>query len=167
MLHLLEDLFPVLLHYLLDLLLLLVVISVKTHFSDQVKVRDTSQLIKGMSKVLQNLLKYSNGTTISSFCISLLGIFVAFLICIWCFSCNTTFVFKRLRICYGVCIVINSRRVMIIKKRIIRLISVIIPQTTCCFLCNVYYIQANCTLVLQYLDLLHCQLMQYWSLICN
>ena len=29
-----------------------VVISVKTQFSDQVKVRDTSQLIKGMSKVL-------------------------------------------------------------------------------------------------------------------
>ena len=34
-----------------------VVILVKTQFSDQVKVKDTSQLIKGMSKVLQKLLK--------------------------------------------------------------------------------------------------------------
>ena len=44
-----------------------VVISVKKQFSDQVKVRDTSQLIKGMSKPLQKLLNYFNGTAISKF----------------------------------------------------------------------------------------------------
>ena len=35
-----------------------------TQSSDQVKVKDTSQLINGMSKLLQKLLKYFNGTTI-------------------------------------------------------------------------------------------------------
>ena len=44
-----------------------VVISVKTQFSEHVKVNHTSQLIKGMSKVLQKLLKYLNGETISNF----------------------------------------------------------------------------------------------------
>ena len=61
-----------------------------------------------------------------SLCISLLSVFTIFLICIWCFFCNTAFVFKRLRICYGFCIVIGGRS-------IIRFISVIIPETTCCF----------------------------------
>ena len=42
-----------------------VVISVKTQFPDHAKVKDTSKLIKGMSKVHQKLLKYFNGTTIS------------------------------------------------------------------------------------------------------
>ena len=41
--------------------------SVKTKFSDHVKVKDASQLIKGMSKVLQTLLKYFDGITISRF----------------------------------------------------------------------------------------------------
>ena len=44
-----------------------VVILVKTQFPDHVKVKDTSQLIKGMSKVLQKSLKYFNGATISRF----------------------------------------------------------------------------------------------------
>ena len=44
-----------------------VVISVKIQFSDQVKVRDTSQLLKGMSKLLQKFLKCFSGTTISRF----------------------------------------------------------------------------------------------------
>ena len=35
-----------------------------SQFSDQVRVKDTSQLISGISKVLQKLLKYFNGTTI-------------------------------------------------------------------------------------------------------
>ena len=59
-----------------------VVISVKTYFSDQVKVRDTSQLIKDISKVLQELVKCFNGTTMSRFCFSLciilLSVFAAF-----------------------------------------------------------------------------------------
>ena len=38
-----------------------------THFSDQVKMRLISQLIKDISRVLQKLLKYFNGTTISTF----------------------------------------------------------------------------------------------------
>ena len=41
-----------------------VVISVKRQFSDLVKVKYTSQLFKYMYKVLQNLLKCFNGTTI-------------------------------------------------------------------------------------------------------
>ena len=53
-----------------------VVISVKTLFSDQVKMRDTSQLIKGMSKAFQTLLKCFNGATTSR-------IFLAFV-----FSCS-------------------------------------------------------------------------------
>ena len=44
-----------------------VVKSVKTQFSDQVKFKDTSQLIKDMSRLLQKLFKYFNGTTISRF----------------------------------------------------------------------------------------------------
>ena len=44
-----------------------VLISVKTQFLDQVKIKDTSQLIKGISKVFQKLLKYFNGATISLF----------------------------------------------------------------------------------------------------
>ena len=44
-----------------------VVILVKTQFSDHVKVNDTSQLTKDMSRLLQKLLKYFNGTTISRF----------------------------------------------------------------------------------------------------
>ena len=47
------------------------VISIKTEFSNHVKVRHTSQSINGTSKVLQKLLKYSNGTTISRFFFSL------------------------------------------------------------------------------------------------
>ena len=37
-----------------------------TQFSDQVKVKDTSQLINGIFKVLRKLLKYFNGTAIST-----------------------------------------------------------------------------------------------------
>ena len=35
-----------------------------THFSDQVKMRLISQLIKGISRALQKLLKYFNSTII-------------------------------------------------------------------------------------------------------
>ena len=41
------------------------VILVKTQFQDQVKVKDTSQLINGMFRLLQKLLKCFNGTTVS------------------------------------------------------------------------------------------------------
>ena len=44
-----------------------VVILVRTQFSDHVKVKDTSQLIKGLSRLLQKLLKYFNGATILRF----------------------------------------------------------------------------------------------------
>ena len=37
-----------------------------TQFSDQVKMRLISQLINGISKVLQKLLEYFNGTDITS-----------------------------------------------------------------------------------------------------
>ena len=43
----------------------LVAFFVTTQFSDQVKVKDTSQLINGMSNVLQKLFKCFNGTKIS------------------------------------------------------------------------------------------------------
>ena len=43
----------------------LVALLVITQFSDQVRVKDTSQLIDGMSSVLQKSLKCFNGTTIS------------------------------------------------------------------------------------------------------
>ena len=43
---------------------------------DHVKIRLTSQLIKGISKVRQKLLNYFNGTIIStSFSLSSLGVF--------------------------------------------------------------------------------------------
>ena len=35
------------------------------------------------------------------------------------------------------------------------------------FFCNFHCIQANCTLELQHLDLLHSHLIHYWSLTCN
>ena len=46
--------------------LLLASLLVITQFSDQVKIRFISQLINGISNVLQKLLKCLNGTTISS-----------------------------------------------------------------------------------------------------
>ena len=51
----------------------LVALLVITQFSDQVKIRFISQLINGISNVLQKLLKCFNGTTIStSFSVSFL-----------------------------------------------------------------------------------------------
>ena len=41
-----------------------------TQFEDHVKISSTSQLIKGISGVLQKLLKYFSGTNISAFSIS-------------------------------------------------------------------------------------------------
>ena len=38
-----------------------------TQVDDHVKMRLTSQLIKGISRVLQKLLKYFNGTVISTY----------------------------------------------------------------------------------------------------
>ena len=43
----------------------LAVISAKTQFLDQVKISSISQLINGISKVLQNLLKCFRGITTS------------------------------------------------------------------------------------------------------
>ena len=43
-----------------------------TQFSDQVKFKDTLQLINGIFKVLQKLLKYFNGTAISTFFVPIL-----------------------------------------------------------------------------------------------
>ena len=41
-----------------------------TQFSEQVETSSTSQLIKGISRVLQKLLKYFSGTIISTFSMS-------------------------------------------------------------------------------------------------
>ena len=49
----------------------LVVSFVITQFSDQDKIRFISQLINGISSVLQKLLNYFNGTAIST-CLSVL-----------------------------------------------------------------------------------------------
>ena len=47
-----------------------------TQVGDLVKIKLTSQLIKGISRVPQNLLKYFNGTFIStSFSLPLLGVY--------------------------------------------------------------------------------------------
>ena len=45
----------------------LVALLVITQLSDQVKIRFILQLINGISSVLQKLLKYFNGQTISTF----------------------------------------------------------------------------------------------------
>ena len=45
----------------------LVVISAKTQFFDQVKINSTSQLISGIFKLLQKLLKYFRGITSFTF----------------------------------------------------------------------------------------------------
>ena len=42
-------------------------VAIRTQVHDHVKMRLTSQLIKGISKVLQKLLKYFSGTIISTF----------------------------------------------------------------------------------------------------
>ena len=44
----------------------LVALLVITQFSEQVKIRFISQLINGISSVLEKLLKYFNGTAIST-----------------------------------------------------------------------------------------------------
>ena len=46
-----------------------VAIAVKTQLSGQVKVKDTSELKKEISKIIQKLLKCFNGTVISRFCL--------------------------------------------------------------------------------------------------
>ena len=58
------------------------VVCVKTQFLDQVKIKDTSQLINSMLKPLQKLLKCFNGTTILAFVIVLLlfGVFPVILV---------------------------------------------------------------------------------------
>ena len=48
----------------------LVALLVNTQDSDQVKVKETSQLINGITSVLQKLLKYFNGTAILTFSFS-------------------------------------------------------------------------------------------------
>ena len=51
-----------------------IVISAKTQFLDQVKINSTSQLISGIFKLLQKLLKCFNGTTtLTSFLVKLLS----------------------------------------------------------------------------------------------
>ena len=59
-----------------------VVLYVNTQLGDQVKIKDTSKSIKGISIVLQKLLKYFNDTAIStfSFSISLPSNFLAILV---------------------------------------------------------------------------------------
>ena len=56
MLHLLENY-----HELLDFSMVVI-----TQLADQLKTKDTSQLINGISSVLQKLLRYFNGTAISA-----------------------------------------------------------------------------------------------------
>ena len=63
-----------------------VVILVKAQLLDQVKVKDSLQLIKGMSKYLQKLLEYFNETTISRF-------LLAFMFPYWVFSPFSWFAF--------------------------------------------------------------------------
>ena len=41
-------------------------VAIRAQFDDHVKIRLPSQLIKGISKVLQKLLQYFNGTIIST-----------------------------------------------------------------------------------------------------
>ena len=59
-----------------------VVISVKTQFLDYAKVRDTSQSIKDMSRVLQKLLEYFHGPTFSR------------LVLVFIFSCSVFLLFS-------------------------------------------------------------------------
>ena len=46
--------------------MLLLLLLDNTHFSDQVKMKLISQLIKDISRVLEKLLKHLNGTIIST-----------------------------------------------------------------------------------------------------
>ena len=50
----------------------LVALLVKTQFSDQAKIKDTSQLVNTVSNVLKKLLKCFNDTIISTFSVSVL-----------------------------------------------------------------------------------------------
>ena len=69
---------------------------VNAQFSDQVKVKDTSQLINGTSKVLRKLLKYFNGAVISTFLLH------------YCFLifCNAFSIIKKFGIFTGIIYVI-------------------------------------------------------------
>ena len=59
----------------------LVAFLVSTQFSDQVKIKGTWQLFNGLSSVLQNFFKYSNGTAnLASFVTSLLYNFPVILV---------------------------------------------------------------------------------------
>ena len=91
-----------------------VLISVKTQFSEE--------CLKFSKNCLNVLMEQQFQDFFSLFC----SAFSPFFICISCFSCNTCLVFYWCRIYYGICIITISRK-------LIRLISVIIPQTSCCF----------------------------------
>ena len=56
--------------------------AVISKFSEQVRIRSISQLIKGISRVLQNLMKYFNGSAISKQ--------LTFVTNGWVFSCYTS-----------------------------------------------------------------------------
>ena len=49
-----------------------VVVSVITQFLDHASIKSTSQLIKGISNVLEKLHRYLKGTAISTFTVQLL-----------------------------------------------------------------------------------------------
>ena len=72
MLHLLESHSKILGYLLVQLLLVFFSRLVIAQFAEQLKIKDTSQLINGISNVFQKLPKYFTGTTISTSFILLL-----------------------------------------------------------------------------------------------
>ena len=94
----------------------LVALLVNTHFSDHVKIRFISQLINGMSSVLQKLLKCFNGVTF--FVVSIPSNF----------AYNACFAIKRLWIFNGIIYI-----AIFTAYTAIWFISVAIPQPSLCF----------------------------------
>ena len=72
-----------------------VVIAVKTKFLDQVKIKDTSQLINVISNALQKLLRCFNGTENSTF---LFPSFAVFLVILVLYLKNSEFVIGSVEI---------------------------------------------------------------------
>ena len=120
-----------------------VIISVKTEFLDQVKFTDTSQLINGKSNVFQKLLRSFNGTANSTSLVSpLASVFPAILNLLWDLYHNYQQEDYLAQLCN------NSTK----------------NQMS---LSNFCYTQADHTLALQNLNLLHCLLMHDLFLKCK
>ena len=129
----------------------MLLVLIITQFLDQVKISSTLQLIKGISRVLQKLLKYSSGTIISTFSIftslSVLPI-------IFNLKLNESVSLAPSKITISPSLFTAGTSLQYCHK---------LPDV----LNNYRYILLSCTLALLYQCILHCQFGYYLFCLCS